>query len=223
MDQQGSSQAPRLASAGCILVVDDEPGMRSALSRLFVAAGGEVRAFASGPELLASDLLGTAACIVLDLKMPGMDGLRVQAELVARQCPAPTLFLTGAADVPTAVKAMQAGAFDFIEKPFDNEHLLERVCSAIAHHRRLAQQQDSDDEERSGFLRRLATLTPRERQVLDQVVTGLTSKQIARVLGASHRTIEIHRAHVMEKLGMRTLADLVRMHLLCSAQPSPER
>lgn len=216
MQQQDPGQATRATAGASILVVDDDAGMRSALTRLFVAAGGKVSAFASGPELLASDLLGTAACIVLDLKMPGMDGLRVQAELVARQCTVPTLFLTGAADVPTAVRAMQAGAFDFIEKPFDNEHLLERVRAAIEHTRRQAQPQAGEDQQRAAFLNRLAALTPRERQVLDQVVTGQTSKQIARVLGASHRTIEIHRAHIMEKLDLHTLADLVRMHLRCA-------
>lgn len=217
MQQQDPGQAARATAGASILVVDDDAGMRSALTRLFVAAGGKVSAFASGPELLASDLLGAAACIVLDLKMPGMDGLRVQAELVARQCTVPTLFLTGAADVPTAVRAMQAGAFDFIEKPFDNEHLLERVHAAIEHTRRQTQPQAGDDQQRAAFLSRLAALTPRERQVLDQVVTGQTSKQIARVLGASHRTIEIHRAHIMEKLDLHTLADLVRMHLRCAA------
>jgi FixJ family two-component response regulator len=203
---------------GMVLVVDDEPGMRSALTRLFVAAGARVRAFESGQALLADDGLDAADCIVLDLRMPRMSGLQVQESLNARQCRAPTLFLTGAADVPAAVKAMQGGAFDFIEKPFDDEHLLARVHSAIQQGIRARLPAEPRAAEIAEYRRKLALLTPREQQVLAQVVTGQTSKQIARVLGASHRTIEIHRAHLMEKLEAATLADVVRMHILAAVE-----
>ena len=200
MDLEAHDQAPELR--GLVFVVDDDPGMRSALTRLFISAGATVSSFESGQQLLAEERLDEVDCIVLDLRMPQMSGLQVQAALNDRQCRAPTLFLTGAADVPAAVSAMQGGAFDFIEKPFDNTHLLTRVQQAT---------------ELADFRRRLSLLTPREQQVLTEVVTGQTSKQIARTLGASHRTIEIHRAHVMEKLAAATLADLVRMHILSSA------
>lgn len=207
-------QGAVLALDGLVYVLDDEPGMRSALSRLFIAAGARVRAFESGQQLLDDDRLDDAHCIVLDLRMPKMSGLQVQAALNERSCRTPTLFLTGAADVPAAVSAMQGGAFDFIEKPFDDEHLLARVHSAIQQGMRLRSPAEPRGSEIADYRRKLALLTPREQQVLTQVVTGQTSKQIARVLGASHRTIEIHRAHVMEKLEAATLADLVRMHIL---------
>ena len=216
MDLEAHDQAPELR--GLVFVVDDDPGMRSALTRLFISAGAKVSSFDSGQQLLAEERLDEVDCIVLDLRMPQMSGLQVQAALNDRQCRAPTLFLTGAADVPAAVSAMQGGAFDFIEKPFDNTHLLTRVRSAIQHgiqQRHPAKSQQAT--ELADFRRRLSLLTPREQQVLTEVVTGQTSKQIARTLGASHRTIEIHRAHVMEKLAAATLADLVRMHILSSA------
>lgn len=212
MEDQPHDAVPALD--GLVFVLDDEPGMRSALNRLFVRAGARVRVFESGQQLLADDGLDQADCIVLDLRMPRMSGLQVQEALNARQCRTPTLFLTGAADVPAAVKAMQGGAFDFIEKPFDDAHLLARVQSAIQHGLRLRQPAAPRAADIAEYRRKLALLTPREQQVLAEVVTGQTSKQIARVLGASHRTIEIHRAHVMEKLEAATLAELVRMHIL---------
>ena len=212
MEDQPHDAVPALD--GLVFVLDDEPGMRSALNRLFVRAGARVRVFESGQQLLADDGLDQADCIVLDLRMPRMSGLQVQEALNARQCRTPTLFLTGAADVPAAVKAMQGGAFDFIEKPFDDAHLLARVQSAIQHGLRQRQPAAPRAADIAEYRRKLALLTPREQQVLAEVVTGQTSKQIARVLGASHRTIEIHRAHVMEKLEAATLAELVRMHIL---------
>ncbi len=142
--------------------------------------------------------------------MPGMSGLEVQASLKQRRAALPVIFLTAAADIPIAVAAMREGAVDFIEKPFENEHLLTRVRQAI--------ERSLDDmrraEERNRTLHRLETLTPREHEVLELVVSGMTAKEIARKLGASHRTIEIHRGHVMEKMAAASLADLVRMRLL---------
>lgn len=189
-----------------VLVVDDDAAMRAALRRLFVAAGLAVELFDGGAALLASDATERAACLVLDVRMPGMDGLEVQAELRRRGQRLPTVFLTGAADVPLAVAAMRDGALDFIEKPFDPEHLVARVRQAVERGRRLRQREAASGEVRA----RLARLTPREREVLDLVVTGLTNKEIARLLGTSHRTVDIHRSHVMAKMGASSLADLVR-------------
>jgi two-component system response regulator FixJ len=166
--------------------------------------------FESGTELLESGRFDRPGCLILDVKMPGMDGLEVQTQLNARGVDMPTIFLTGASDVPIAVAAMRAGAVDFLEKPFENEHLIARVRQAIARH----QQHRVDAEERRDLGQRFESLTPREREVLDLVVAGQTSKEIARTLGASHRTIEIHRNHLMEKTRAESLADLIRLRLI---------
>ena len=193
-----------------VLVVDDEAPMRAALNRLLLGAGLAVAQFDSGDALLAAAPWQQGACILLDMKMPGRSGLEVQSELNRLGVTVPVIFLTGAGDVPKAVTAMHAGAADFIEKPFDNALLLERVKEAIAR----GQQRRELDSERAEVRRRLERLTARERQVLEQVVAGRTNKEIARILGASHRTIEIHRTHVMEKMAASSLAGLVRMRLL---------
>lgn len=192
-----------------VLVVDDEAGMRAALMRLLTSHGLAVELYESGPALLAQARLDRPGCLLLDVRMPDMDGLAVQAELNRRAVVLPTIFLTGAADVPVAVAAMRAGAADFIEKPFENALLLARVQQVISRHAlRMAAL-----HEQLQIVRRMESLTPREREVMALVITGLTSKEIARKLGASPRTIEIHRTKVMEKMQADTLADLVRMAL----------
>ena len=204
-------------SEGAVLVVDDEPAMLTALQRLFHSARLPVRCFASGEALLAAPELASAVCLVLDVRMPGLSGLEVQAELRRRGMQLPTIFLTGAADVPLAVSAMRDGALDFIEKPFEPEHLVQRVQQAmqLGRHRRLQQ------AERAEVQARLATLTPREREVLDLVVKGLTNKEIGRMLGTSHRTVDIHRSKVMEKMRAEALAELVRDVLLLGESGTP--
>lgn len=193
-----------------VYLVDDDPGIRSAIARLLRAAGLPTEAHASGTAFLAEADLNRRGCLLLDLHMPGMSGLEVQARLKQRRSALPVIFLTAAADIPIAVAAMREGAVDFIEKPFENEHLLTRVQQAIERSR--------DDmrraEERNRTVHRLETLTPREHEVLELVVSGMTAKEIARKLGTSHRTVEIHRGHVMEKMAAASLADLVRMRLL---------
>ena len=193
-----------------VYLVDDDPGIRSAIARLLRAAGLPTEAYASGTAFLAEADLNRRGCLLLDLHMPGMSGLEVQARLKQRRSALPVIFLTAAADIPIAVAAMREGAVDFIEKPFENEHLLTRVQQAIERSR--------DDmrraEERNRTVHRLETLTPREHEVLELVVSGMTAKEIARKLGTSHRTVEIHRGHVMEKMAAASLADLVRMRLL---------
>lgn len=192
-----------------VLIVDDDDNMRSALRRLFFSVGVQVEMYASGAALLEDARFDRPGCLLLDVKMPGMNGLEVQAALNERGVDIPTIFLTGASDVPIAVAAMRAGAVDFLEKPYENDQLVARVHQAIERHLR----QRNDNAERAELSKRMASLTPREREVLELVVTGQTSKEIARVLGASHRTIEIHRNHLMEKTGAQSLADLVRIRL----------
>jgi FixJ family two-component response regulator len=192
-----------------VIVVDDDDLMRSALHRLFQSAGLAAELYASGPEFLAQARPDQPSCVVLDVGMPGMNGLEVQARLKQLGMEIPVIFLTGASDIPIAVAAMREGAVDFVEKPFDNDDLLARVRLAIDHHRN--RRQDSTGERE--VLRRLNALTARERAVLELLVSGQTNKEIARNLGSSHRTIEVHRRHIMEKMAASSLADLVRMRL----------
>lgn len=190
-----------------VLVVDDDVYMRMALQRLFSANGYAVEVYESGTEFLERADLERPGCLVLDLSMGDTSGLEVQKALNARQCPLPVIFLTGTAAVHHAVDAMQAGATDFLEKPFENADLLRRVDLALT--RDLAERQARCGRER--IRERLARLTPRERQVLGLIVKGLTSKEIARELGTSHRTVELQRARIMEKTGAATLAALLGM------------
>jgi FixJ family two-component response regulator len=207
-----TEQPPALLSSQepVVLVVDDDASMRASLRRLLTVAGIAVELYPSGKEFLAEAKFDRPGCLLLDISMPAMSGLEVQASLNQRGVSLPVIFLTGSADIPIAVTAMREGAVDFVEKPFQNDDLLARVRQAIAHHHR----HWKNEEERQVALQRLATLTPREHEVLELVVVGKTNKEIARVLGASHRTIEIHRVHLMEKMMAATLADLVRMRLL---------
>lgn len=197
-----------------VFVVDDEAGIRSSLRRLLKLAGLTVETFSSGPEFLETAQLHRAGCVLLDMRMPQMSGLEVQARLNQRRIALPVIFLTGAADVPMAVAAMRSGAHDFIEKPFDAQQLVARVRQLLEQ----ASNRGQRVEDRNVTLARLRTLTPREREVLDLVAAGGTAKEIAHQLGTSHRTVEIHRAHLTQKLAASSLADLVRMQLLATAE-----
>lgn len=191
-----------------IFVVDDDAGMRSALHRLFKSAGFAVETFASALELLDRGDLTRAGVLVLDVMMPGMTGLELQALLIERKVDTPIFFLTGAHSIPMAVTAMRRGAVDFLEKPFENDDLVKRVRQAL---RPVATKDDRalHDE----FDRRSALLTPREREVMEHVVAGQTSKEVARALGVSPRTVEVHRTRIMEKMQAGSLAELVRIAL----------
>lgn len=186
------------------------------LSQRYLRGGGfAVESYESGVQLLEKADFSTPACILLDLKMPGMDGLSVQRSLHEREVLLPVLFLTGAAEVRHAVTAMQSGAADFIEKPFDNDDLLRRVELAFNQYLLTSEAQ----QEEHAIAERLKLLTPRETEVLVKIASGLTNKEVARELGTSHRTVEIQRAHIMERMQATSLADLVRMYLLASASP----
>lgn len=200
-----------------VFVVDDEESMRNALRRALTQGGLAVQTYASGPEFLDRYQTTPLAVLLLDVKMPEMSGLQLQAILNERRIDVPVIFLTGAADVPAAVTAMKAGAQDFLEKPFENDVLVARVkkCIEAQAGRHPAQRDDGDDRFEQGRVQ----LTPREAEVMQLMLTGKTSKLIARALGVSHRTVDIHRGRVMEKMQAETLAELVRMELSRRADP----
>ena len=200
------------ASAGTeelrVIVVDDDAGVRNALHRLFRAEGIAVEAYDSATALLARGDLEHPAVLVLDIQMPGMTGLELQSLLVERGSSPPIVFLTGASSVPLAVTAMRRGAADFVEKPFDNADLVRRVRGAAA-----GAPRGAAPSRRHDCARRIAALTPREREVMALVVAGHSNKEVARKLAVSPRTVEVHRLHLMEKLEAGSLAELVRMAL----------
>lgn len=190
-----------------VFLVDDDAGVLKALSRLLRAKGYEVRSFTSPQEFLARHDAAAPGCAVLDVAMPGLDGLALQQALTAEGAHRPVIFITGKGDIPTSVRAMRAGAIDFLTKPVSDKDLLE----AIAH----AEEQDAKSRqiraELASIQAKITTLTPREREVLTHVVAGRLNKQIAGDLGTVEKTIKVHRGRVMEKLGVRTVADLVRL------------
>jgi two-component system response regulator FixJ len=192
-----------------IFIVDDDAAVRDALKLLLRSVGQAVETFASAQEFLDAYSEDRPGCLVLDIRMPGMSGLELQQKLNEKHSILPIIFITGHGDVPMAVEAMQAGAVDFIQKPFRDQDLIDRINQAL--------EKDSANRaalgERNDIRRRLETLTPREREVLDLVVNGKANKVIAGDLKLSQRTVEIHRARVMEKMQASSLAHLVRMVL----------
>lgn len=189
-----------------VYVVDDDPSVRKALERLLRSAGHEAKTFASAFEFLESDHLDAPGCLVLDIKMPKVSGLELQDRLAEKGISFPIIFITGHGTVPASVKAFKGGAMDFLQKPFKDREILGAVSRGIEKHRRLRQEQKEMETLRS----RLENLTPREREVFRFVVTGMLNKQVAFDLGTTEKTIKVHRARVMEKMGAQSLADLVR-------------
>jgi FixJ family two-component response regulator len=188
-------------------VVDDDPSVLRALARLLSAAGLEVRGFPSPAAFLEAHDPGTPGCLVLDVALPGLGGLEVQKALSVSDCARPIVFVTGRGDIPTTVRAMKGGAVDFLTKPVNDSDLLAAVRNAIEIDRAARQAQVEVDAMRQ----RLARLTPREREVLVHVVAGRLNKQIAADLGTVEKTIKVHRARIMEKMAVGSLAELVRV------------
>jgi two-component system response regulator FixJ len=189
-----------------VFIVDDDPAVRAGLGALLEASGYAAEAFESAEDFLARPAPPAPGCVLVDVRMPGMSGLELQRELKRRAIALPVVVITGHGDIPMAVAALKAGAVDFLEKPFDSDALLAAVEQAV---NRAAPQGETDAD----LAARLEQLTPRERQVMDLVVAGLPNKTIAFRLGIAVRTVEIHRARVMEKIGARNLAHLVRLAL----------
>lgn len=190
-----------------VFVVDDDQAVRKFLKGLIETIGLRVETFPSASEFLEAYDPESPGCVVLDIRMPGMSGLELQRILVERQNILPVIILTGHGDVALVVASMKSGAVDFIEKPFNNEVLLDRIQSAVAKSTQLHEQR----HKRRKIECSVELLTPRERQVLDLIVDGETNKGIARKLDISEKTVEIHRARVMEKMNAKSLASLVKM------------
>ena len=196
-----------------VFVVDDDQAMRNSLKWLIESVGVPVESFASADAFLAQHQAGRTGCLVLDVRMPGMSGLELLEHLAQRDMHIPAVIITGPGDVPMAVRAMKSGAIDFIEKPFNDEVLLDAIRRAIAYEER----QRSFHSEHLQIKERLSHLTPREHEVMAMVTDGRSNKEIANALGVSAKTIEAHRARVMEKMQAGSLAELVRIALAVQA------
>jgi two-component system, LuxR family, response regulator FixJ len=206
-----------MAEAPLVHVVDDDEAVRDSLSLLLESAGLTVRTYDSATTFLTALPNLAAGCVLTDVRMPGLDGLELQRRLTQLGVRLPVIVMTGHGDVPIAVAALKAGASDFIEKPFDDVQLLAAISSALA-----ASQRKLDEASAvAQITARIASLTPREREVLDRLVAGQPNKMIAYDLGSSPRTVEVHRARVMEKMGVRSLPELVRMAIAAERAAPP--
>lgn len=195
--------------APTVFIVDDDEAVRESLGLLLESVDQGSKVFASGTEFLEAYSDDMAGCIVLDIRMPGMNGMELQKKLNEVNSILPIIFVTGHGDVPMAVEAMQHGAVDFIQKPYREQDLLDKINQAL----NLDQQQRASLREKQQIIKRIETLTPREREVMDMMIDGNANKVIAIDLGISQRTVEIHRSRVMEKMDTHSLAHLVRMVL----------
>ena len=201
----------RINSSGEIHIVDDDPAVLDALSVVFTLEGFQVTGFIDCHSFLSAARQHTPSCIILDVQMPDRSGLDILKELNAEHYPAPIFIISGQGDIPMAVDAIKSGALDFFEKPFDADMVVSRVREAIDAQARRAQNPGASDN--FGDFPGHGSLTPREREVLSQIAAGASNKEAGRHLGISPRTIEVHRARIMEKLGARNAADLVRIVL----------
>ena len=198
--------APPAVSDPIVYIVDDNDGVRETLELLFESVDQAVKAFASGRAFLAAYPMGQTGCLITDVRMPEMSGLELYEEMRRRSIGLPVIFITGFGDIEMAVNAMKAGAADFIAKPYKEQELLDRVQKAVKLSVEMKRQSDVDSQARG----RLAMLSPREREVLDLVVSGESSKRIAHALDLSLKTVEFHRANIMKKLEAKSVADLVK-------------
>jgi FixJ family two-component response regulator len=219
-----SSSQPAPGSSGttepCIYIVDDDQSVRNALSSLFRSVGYKVQLYGATSDFMqakrAAGDSGGNSCLVLDIRLPGASGLDLQTHLNREQIPIPVIFMTGHGDIPMSVRAMKAGAIDFLAKPFRDQDMLDAVANALDADRKRRDADGSMAAVRTAF----ATLTSREREIMVFVTAGLMNKQVAGNLGLSEITVKIHRASVMKKMGCQTLADLVRMASLLGLDTS---
>jgi two-component system, LuxR family, response regulator FixJ len=202
----------------CVYIVDDDEAVRDSLSVLLESRTYAVKSFGSAPEFLTAAPSLPLGCLIVDIRMPGMDGLELQQRLIERALDFPLIVITGHGDVPLAVRAMKAGAVDFIEKPFTSEAILNSLGTALS---RLSAPSEQDPTAAAAATK-LALLSQREREVLEGLLAGLPNKTIAYDLAISPRTVEIHRARVMDKMGARSLSELVRLALTAGVRPSPQ-
>jgi FixJ family two-component response regulator len=190
-----------------VIVVDDDSSVRNALSSLIRSVGLDVELFATAEQLLVSPHLDEAACLVLDVRLPGSSGLDLQRQLASEGLRVPIIFMTAHGDIPMSVKAIKAGAVEFLPKPFREQDLLDAIHQAIERDRA----RRAEDRDRAALRARFETLTPREQEVMTWVISGRLNKQIAAELGTSEVTVKIHRSHMMQKMQAGSIADLVHM------------
>ena len=199
-----------------IFIVDDDPSVRDSMKLMLESVGFNVKTFVSAQDFLKANLQEDLGCLILDVRMPGISGLDLQEKLVSAKTPLPVIFITGHGTVPMSVRAMKAGAVDFLQKPFEEQDLLDAINRAITQQRERKSKKDEADK----LQQRLKALTSREYEVFSLLVTGMANKEIAHKLGTSERTVKAHRAQIMEKMNAGSLADLVRFAEKLKTHPS---
>jgi FixJ family two-component response regulator len=217
MVTQRNSSAKPVGSTdqSTVFVVDDDASMRQALARLFHSVQLRVEVFASTPEFLQSARPDVPSCLVLDVRLPGPSGLDFQAGLMKADVRIPIVFITGHGDIPMSVRAMKAGAVDFLTKPFRDQDLLDAVAAAIQRDQKRRESEHALADLKTNF----ESLTPREREIMALVASGLMNKQVAAQIDLSEITVKVHRSHIMKKMGAKSLADLVRMAEALGVKP----
>lgn len=201
------------ASNKTVFVVEDDASVRDSLALFLGLSGYAVRMFADAESFLDAYRPDWRGCLLLDIRMPGMDGLALQTSLLERGCALPIVVMTGHGDVESARRAFRARAVDFLEKPLDHERLLRALAESL----RTLDAAEAEQDRRRDYARLLAALTPREREVMELVVAGRHNREVGSILGISVRTVEVHKARMMAKLNVDNIADLVRLHLACEA------
>ena len=206
MTRPSQAYPPARPSSSVVIIVDDDAGIRASLDSLFRSVGLETRLFASPAALLSASLPDCPGCIVLDVRLPGVSGLDLQGQLTRQGIGFPIIFMTGHGDIPMSVRAMKAGAVDFLSKPFRDQDMLDAVTAALERDAQRRTEAATKEDIRAQY----ETLTAREREVMGHVTAGLMNKQVAGLIGLSEITVKIHRGNVMRKMEVRSLADLVR-------------
>ena len=206
MTRPDHAQPPTQSLNSVVIIVDDDAGIRASLDSLFRSVGLDTRLYGSPSELLGGSLPDRPGCIVLDVRLPGVSGLDLQSQLVRQGISYPIIFMTGHGDIPMSVRAMKAGAVDFLSKPFRDQDMLDAVTAALERDAQHRAEAATKEDIRAQY----ETLTAREREVMGHVTAGLMNKQVAALIGLSEITVKIHRGNVMRKMGVRSFADLVR-------------